>query len=388
MKRLFMIALLLTIGLVQTVIAGTKPIAGLPDYNGTYWGTPNTGSTAYDSLYRSTPIFTTLYRDNYSRTSGCAGEGCGKHPGVDIAVASGTPVVAALGGTVVEATCDWNRKRGLSNRAQGFGGLVIIESDNPYASGKVYVIYAHLDNWSVYSVGQTVSEGEIIGYSGGDDVTGVCPGASDGAHLHFQVDKFAPTINSREKLTPWFPTGRVETADSNFEVITKTHNPLPFVLGYAYNYTFAENNNKELWGAANVNDYNTENSDLWVDSESAYPYVGRSSFFGNASSCSEPLPNAPCSREITLDADIFKWLVLRLDFKCYNNPVIIYYRGSDDVWHAGSFNYDTAQKYYLNMSSLPDWNGIVSDLILRPSQGCIASPGPEEYFIKQMYFLP
>lgn len=384
MKRLFVVVLLFTIGSVQTIIAGTKPITGLPDYNGTYWGTPNTGSTAYDSLYRSTPIFTTLYRDNYSRTSGCAGERCGKHPGVDIAVTSGTPVVAALGGAVVEATCDWNDKRGLSNGAQGFGGLVIIESDNPYTSGKVYVVYAHLDNWSIYSVGQTVPEGEIIGYSGGDDITGVCPGASDGAHLHFQVDKFAPTINSRGNLTPWFPTGRVETADSDFEVTMYTHNPLLFVLGYAYHYTFAENNNKELWGAANVNDYNTANSDLWVDSESVYPYVGRSSYFGDVS-CGE---SALCSREITLDADVFKRIVLNLDYRCINNLVTIYYRGPDDVWHGGSFNYDTARKYYVDMGGLSDWNGIVSDLIIKPSQGCTANPGPEEYFIKQVYLLP
>ncbi|HMR55646.1 MAG TPA: hypothetical protein PKD34_03595, partial [Candidatus Doudnabacteria bacterium] len=50
-----------------------KPVAAMPDYNGTYEGRPNTGSAR----------FTTLYRDNQDngRTSGCRGEGCGRHPG-------------------------------------------------------------------------------------------------------------------------------------------------------------------------------------------------------------------------------------------------------------------------------------------------------------------
>ena len=386
MKAWKVILLILLVS-YQFAIAGTKPIAKMPDYNGTYYGTPNTGgdcdslSANCDSL-AGRKMFTTLYRDNYSRTSGCAGEGCGKHPGVDISVASGTPVNAVLGGKIVSSMCDWNGIRGFNNGASGWGGLVIIESENPYTvNSKVYTVYAHLDKWDLFSKGEIVPEGQIIGYSGGSASTGKCPGASSGAHLHFQIDKNYP-YNGK----PWYPTGRVEESDdgSNPEVPQYTHNPLPFALGYAYNFTFAEKGNKELWGAVNVTSYNTANSDLWIDSSSSNAYIGRSSYFGDTS-CGE---SDLCSREITLDADVFKLLVMNINFKCVSNPVIIYYRKPDNIWRAAAFNYSSAQTYALDFSSLSDWKGIVTDIMIRPSKGCTASPGPEEYFIKQMYLVP
>ncbi len=387
MRKLFVVALLVAAGFFQTAMAGTKPIANMPDYNGTYYGTPGTGgdcdsAPANCDSTAGRKMFTTLYRDNYNRTSGCAGERCGKHPGVDIQVASGTPVLAVLSGIVKRRLdCD-----------PTWGGLVVIEANNPYVAGeKAYIGYAHLRSVSAPTVGSSVVEGQVIGASGGEDglnpdgtsngkIPDPCRGTSTGPHLHFQVDR------PHAEPYPWFPTSRVEESDdiSNPEVPQYTHNPLLFITGFVYNFTFAENNNKELWGAANVTAYNTVNSYLWVDSSSVYPYVGRSSLFGDVS-CGE---TAVCSREITLDAGIFKRLVLNLDFKCITNPVTIYYRKPDNVWHGATFNYDSARKYSLSMSGLADWNGIITDLIIRPSQGCTASPGPEEYLIKQMYLLP
>lgn len=374
MKKLQRVVFLVAIGFFQSAIAGTDPIANMPDYNGTYYGTPGTGgdcdsATANCDSLAGRKMFTTLYRDNYNRTSGCAGERCGKHPGVDIDVESGTSVIASMSGIAYRvASCD-----------SSWGGLVVIEVNNPYKAGeKAYISYAHMR--AVYvSQGATITEGQIIGESGGAP-SDPCRGTSTGSHLHFQVDR--PHTGSY----PWFPTGRVEDSDdlTNPEVPQYTHNPLPFVLGYAYHYTFGENNNKELWGAANVTAYNTVNSYLWIDSSSTIPYVGRSSFFGDVS-CGE---TAVCSREITLDADIFKRLVLNLDFKCVANPVTIYYRRPDNVWHSATFNYSSAGTYYLGMSGIPNWNGVITDLIIQPSQGCTASPGPEEYLIKQMYLQP
>ncbi|MFZ2303460.1 MAG: M23 family metallopeptidase [Minisyncoccia bacterium] len=375
MKKLLMVVLLCVANFGQTAIAGTKPIANMPDYNGTYYGTPATGgdcdsATANCDSTAGRKMFTTLYRDNYNRTSGCAGERCGKHPGVDIAVVSGTPVLAALSGTVVRRdTCD-----------STWGGLVVIEVNSPYVAGeKAYLGYAHLRSVSAPAVGAPVAEGLTIGESGGA-LSDPCHGTSTGSHLHFQVDK------PHADPYPWYPTGRVEDSDDIAipEVPQYTHNPLPFVLGYAYFYTFAENNNKELWGAMFVNAYNATNSDLWIDSSSVNPYVGRGSFFGDVA-CGE---TAVCSREITLNADVFKHLVLALDFRCVTNPVVIWYRKPDNAWHNGTFNYDSARVYNLGMSGLADWNGIITDLMIQPSQGCTASPGPEEYFIKQMYLVP
>ncbi len=369
MKR---IVFFLALVVVATAGFAAEPVPNLPDYNGTYWGTPNTGgdcdgaSANCDSL-AGRKMFTTLYRDNYERESGCAGEGCGKHPGVDIDVVSGTPVGAALSGTVV-------RKESCNS---SWGGLVVIESTNPYASGNVYHSYAHLRSVSV-SNGDWVDQGEVIGNSGGAS-SDPCHGASTGSHLHFQVDK------PHGGTYPWFPTGRVEDADSDFEVLEYTHNPLPFVQGYAYNFTFAEDGNKEFWGAVNVPNYFVSGSYLRVDSSSTAPYVGRGSYFGTVSSCGE---GAPCSREIIVDADIFKRLVLTLNYNCVNNPVIVWFRrGPSDTWHGGSFNYTAAGAYTLNIGGLSQWYGIITDLRIKLSSGCTANPGPEEYRINQAYFL-
>ena len=373
MRKQFLAVLACALGVASAAEGGGQPVDGLPTYNGTYWGSPNTGSTCDSSGVRCDSLagrkmFTTLYRDNYERTSGCAGERCGKHPGVDIAVLSGTAVRAALGGTIY-------RKESCN---PGWGGLVVVEAVNPYRpSEKVYVGYAHLRRVYV-SEGQTIPEGYVLGESGGA-ASDSCRGASTGAHLHFQVDK------PHGGPYPWFPTGQVEQPDTSFAVTGKTHNPLPFVTGFAYNFTFAEESFKELWGAANVNSYDTDNSDLWVDSESTRPYIGRSSFFGDASSCGE---GVPCSREVTIDADLFSRLILRLHFECVSNPVTVYFRGPDDRWHGGSFNYTRAGKYTLNMSGLSGWRGIVTDLVVRLSRGCTAAPGPEEYFVRQAYLTP
>jgi hypothetical protein len=332
-------------------------------------------------------MFTTLYRDNYERRSGCAGEGCGKHPGVDIAVVSGTPVVSSTNGIVYRA----------ENCNLGWGGLVVVETAHPYKpEEKVYIGYAHLRKIFIPEKfdGQTssvtpITQGQIIGESGGA-LTDLCHGWSTGSHLHFQVDR--PHVGSY----PWYPSKTatvekpVEVADTDFEVGKYTHNPLPFVLGYAYHYTFSEDNNREWWGAANGNSYNTANSDLWFDSSSTKPYLGRSSIFGDVAGCGavDYLGKVvPCSRQITLDASVFKKLILRLNFECYNNPVTVYFRGPDYLWRGGSFNYSGAWTYTINMSSLSSWTGIMTDIVIQPSRGCTANPGPVEYYIQQMYFL-
>jgi murein DD-endopeptidase MepM/ murein hydrolase activator NlpD len=85
------------------------------------------------------------------------------HPGIDIAVATGTPVKVAAAGMVSYA--GW---------LTGYGNVVII-----YHGSDVSTLYAHLKKYVVRK-GQLVKQGQIIAYS---DNTGW----STGPHLHFGV---------------------------------------------------------------------------------------------------------------------------------------------------------------------------------------------------------
>lgn len=85
------------------------------------------------------------------------------HNGLDIAVNTGTPVRAAADGRVTFA--GWNG---------GYGILVIIDHGNG-----VETRYAHNSRVNV-KVGQQVSRGQIIAYSGNT-------GNSTGPHVHFEI---------------------------------------------------------------------------------------------------------------------------------------------------------------------------------------------------------
>lgn len=105
--------------------------------------------------------------------SGAYGEmrGGGPHPGIDLAVPVGTPLVAAEGGVITVAG---NADPG------GYGNYVEIRSDNG-----VVMRYGHLSAVGV-QVGQRVKPGDFVGKSGGEKGA---PGSgnSEGAHLHFEV---------------------------------------------------------------------------------------------------------------------------------------------------------------------------------------------------------
>ena len=85
------------------------------------------------------------------------------HEGVDIAVPSGTPVVAALPGTV-----------SIAGPVSGYGNYVCVSH-----TGGLSTCYAHNTSLSV-SVGQTVSQGQVISISG-------CTGHCFGPHVHFET---------------------------------------------------------------------------------------------------------------------------------------------------------------------------------------------------------
>ena len=86
------------------------------------------------------------------------------HKGIDINASVGAPIVAADGGTVIT----------VGNDPAGYGIYVAI-----YHSGGRSTLYAHM-NAAAVSSGQTVSQGQVIGYAGSS-------GVSTGPHLHFEI---------------------------------------------------------------------------------------------------------------------------------------------------------------------------------------------------------
>jgi murein DD-endopeptidase MepM/ murein hydrolase activator NlpD len=85
------------------------------------------------------------------------------HEGIDIAVPTGTPIVAAASGTIIYA--GW---------MGGYGNLVVVDH-----GGGLATAYGHNSSIAV-GPGQAVAQGQIISYAGST-------GNSTGPHLHFEV---------------------------------------------------------------------------------------------------------------------------------------------------------------------------------------------------------
>lgn len=102
----------------------------------------------------------------------------GFHPGIDIAGPNGGPIVAARSGTVIYAQFNDG----------GYGNLVVIDNGGSFATA-----YAHQSKLAV-SVGQSVSQGQVIGYEGST-------GFSTGPHLHFEVRVNGTAQNPRDYLS-------------------------------------------------------------------------------------------------------------------------------------------------------------------------------------------
>jgi murein DD-endopeptidase MepM/ murein hydrolase activator NlpD len=88
-----------------------------------------------------------------------------QHTGIDMAVAAGTPILAAMSGTIV-----------VSAYSNIYGNYVIINHGNGYQT-----LYGHMQKILVQK-GQTVNQGTRIGLVGST-------GYSTGPHLHFSVYK-------------------------------------------------------------------------------------------------------------------------------------------------------------------------------------------------------
>jgi hypothetical protein len=124
------------------------------------------------------------------------------HHGVEIENPSGTPVLAALDGTVVYAGNDLQTP--FSPWPDFYGNLVILEHDAPfYDPPRVYSLYAHLSSIEV-EVGNQVAAGQKVGEVG-------LTGSASGSHLHFEIravmDDYDSVINPELFLVPHWDAG-------------------------------------------------------------------------------------------------------------------------------------------------------------------------------------
>ena len=94
------------------------------------------------------------------------------HQGVDMACPTGTPIYATRSGTVTKA----------AYQAGGAGYYVSISHGDGFAS-----IYMHMTRY-VVSAGQSVTQGQLIGYVGST-------GVSTGPHLHFGISYGGTYVN-------------------------------------------------------------------------------------------------------------------------------------------------------------------------------------------------
>lgn len=99
------------------------------------------------------------------------------HAGLDIANVEGTPILAAMAGTVID-----------SGPASGFGQWIRIQHDD----GSI-AVYGHMETLDV-AVGERVTAGQKIAGMGNR-------GFSTGSHLHFEL---YPTGSEPVDPAPWF----------------------------------------------------------------------------------------------------------------------------------------------------------------------------------------
>ncbi|WP_034228323.1 M23 family metallopeptidase, partial [Actinotalea ferrariae] len=99
------------------------------------------------------------------------------HAGVDLRTWCGTPIYAAMSGEVV-----WSRYRG------GYGNQVMV-NHGYWNDRSLMSSYNHLSSFAVRG-GQTVSRGQLLGYSGNTGTSSAC-------HLHFEVYVNGSTVD------PW-----------------------------------------------------------------------------------------------------------------------------------------------------------------------------------------
>ncbi len=103
--------------------------------------------------------------------------GSGGHKGRDYAAPGGTPIRAVASGQVITVQSHYS-----------YGYYVMIYHGTADDGNNYTTLYAHMNSWPPVSVGQTVSQGDVIGYVGST-------GNSTGNHLHIELRQNGARIN-------------------------------------------------------------------------------------------------------------------------------------------------------------------------------------------------
>jgi murein DD-endopeptidase MepM/ murein hydrolase activator NlpD len=100
------------------------------------------------------------------------------HDGIDIAIPTGTPILAPKDGNITAA-----------GFCPGYGHFIRLSHANGYTT-----FYAHLSR-TISQIGEAVTQGTHIAYSGNT-------GQSTGPHLHFGIFRNGQFVDPLTKVTP------------------------------------------------------------------------------------------------------------------------------------------------------------------------------------------
>ena len=134
------------------------------------------GRLAAKAVPTTLPVESGYYSSDFGYRIDPFNGGNAFHSGVDFIAAPGSPILAAAGGTVVEATFN-----------SQYGNMVDINHDNGLTTR-----YAHMSAMKV-KVGDVVLKGQRVGDLGGT-------GRSTGPHLHFEVRENGVPLNPNRFL--------------------------------------------------------------------------------------------------------------------------------------------------------------------------------------------
>lgn len=105
----------------------------------------------------------------------------GRHGGIDLTLAEGTPLLALAGGTVIA--------RGAGQMMEGNYMWLCHAPEDTGLSYWMYTKYQHIQSFAEVKVGDTITVGQVVAYSGKTGTTGKHYGNSGYPHLHFSVIK-------------------------------------------------------------------------------------------------------------------------------------------------------------------------------------------------------